>query len=323
MEPETIQRLLTGMGGLPFWLIAAALLGGGIFLLRQGAQAFWRLRTITDTPTACIQSAAQGYVELRGLARPHQGTLSARLTERPCLWYRFRIEERRRSGRSDTWVTLEQGETDAPFLLDDGSGRCRVEPAGARLHCRRRERWLGPNPDPGGDPGRNPHRHARVGGRLGDWMQIPVGLGDRYRFTEERIEPGDPLYILGRLETPRRGLEEQEGLRRSLLRVWKRDPARIAALDTDGDGTISPQEWEQARIQAAHLAEQAEQRRSREPVLPLVRATGDPRHPFVIASHTEEELARTLGWTVTGSILGFLALAAALGYALNTRPGAS
>lgn len=315
MEPDFIQGLIRGVGDLPFWLMAAALGAGAIFLLHQGSRAFWRLRTITDTPTTRIQSAAQGYVELRGLARPLRGTLSARLTAKPCLWYRFRIEQRRRAGRGEKWITLEQGQTDVPFLLDDGSGRARVEPSSARMHCRRRERWLGPNQNPG--------QGAHVALSLGDWLRIPIGLGDRYRFTEERIEPGDPLYILGRLETPRRGEEGRERLRRSLLRVWKRDPARLAALDTDGDGEISPEEWEGARLEAARLAEQAEQRRGREPVLPVVGATGDSRHPFLISSHTEEELARNLGWTVTAAILGFLMLAAALGYALTTRLGAA
>lgn len=303
------------MGELPFWVLVVALSAGAAFLLHQGSRAFWRMRSITDTPTTRIQSAAQGHVELLGLARPDGGTVKARLTAKPCLWYRFRIEQRRRAGRGERWITLEQGQTHAPFLLDDGSGRARVEPDGARMHCRRRERWIG--------SARDPAQRDPVPLSLGGWLRIPIGGGDRYRFTEERIEPGDPLYILGRLETPRRGPEEQEALRRSLLRVWRRDPARAAALDTDGDGEIGPKEWERARQAAAHLSEQAEERRRREPVMPAVRATGDPRHPFVISSHTEEDLVRRLGWTVTGAILGFLVLALALGYALTTRLGAT
>lgn len=311
--PNPIARLVTGMGDLPFWLFATALAAGALFLLRQGSRAFWHLRTVTDTPTARIQSAAQGYVELQGIARADHGALNAPLTQTPSLWYRFRVEQRQRTGRSSKWVAIAQGKSDAPFILDDGSGPCRVEPRGAALHCRRRERWLGPTRDPQG--------RTRPWLRLGDWLEIPIGPSDRYRFTEERIEDGDPLYILGRLETPRRGQEQQEQLQRALLRVWKRDPARIAALDTDGDGTISPAEWEHARSQAARLAQRSEQRLGLEPALPVVRQTGDPRSPFVISGHTEEELVRNLGWSVAGSLLGFLALATALGYALSTRLG--
>lgn len=301
------------MQGLPLWLATAALGGGALFLLRHGSRAFWRLRTITDTPTARIQSAPQGYLELWGLARSHQGTLPARLSDTPCLWYRFRVEQRPKGGRGDRWVTLDRGESDAPFLVEDGSGPCRVEPVGATVHCHRRDRWTGPS--------RDPRSRSPASLRLGDWIEIPLGGSGPYRFTEERIEDGDPLYILGRLETPRRGPEERERLRRSLLRVWKRDPARVAALDTDGDGEISPQEWERAQAEAARVAEHAERRRSRAPVLPVVGATGDPRHPFVISTHTEEDLIRTLSWTVAGTILGFLALVAALGYILAGRLG--
>jgi len=301
------------MQGLPLWLASAALGAGALFVLRHGSRAFWRLRTITDTPTARIQSAPQGYVELRGLARPHQGTLPASLSETPCLWYRFRVEQRRKSGRGDRWVTLDRGESDTAFLVDDGSGPCRVEPAGATVYCHRRDRWTGPSRDPRG--------RSQPSLRLGDWIEIPLGGSQRYRFTEERIEDGDPLYILGRLETPRRGPEERERLRRSLLRVWKRDPTRVAALDTDGDGEISPEEWERARAEAARVAKHAEGLRSRVPVLPAVGATGDSRHPFVISTHTEEDLIRTLWWTVAGTILGFLVLVAAVGYILAGRLG--
>lgn len=303
------------MGGPYLWLIVAASLVGCVFLLHRGSQAYWRMRSITDTPTTRIRSAAQGYLELRGLAGAMRGTLSARLTTRPCVWYRYQIEQRRRVGRGERWITVERGQTDAPFLLDDGSGRARVDPQGARIHCSRRARWLGPS--------RDPSQPAPVPLRLGGWLRISIGAGDRYRFTEERIEPGDPLYILGRLETPRRGPEAQAALQRTLLRHWKAHPVRAAALDTDGDGEISLQEWEGARHEAARLAGQAETRRSGEPVLAVVQAAVDPRQPFVISSHTEEELIHRLGWTLVGATLGFMVLAVALGYALTNRLGAA
>jgi uncharacterized membrane protein len=41
----------------------------------------------------------------------------------------------------------------------------------------------------------------------------------------------------------------------------------------------------------------------------------------VISTHTEEDLIRTLSWTVAGTILGFLVLVAALGYLLAGRLG--
>ncbi|HYN79649.1 MAG TPA: hypothetical protein VES73_17855 [Lamprocystis sp. (in: g-proteobacteria)] len=282
---------VAGMDPLVFWGVLAALTAGSLLLLRQGALAFWRLRTISDTPTARIQSAAQGYVELAGLARPHLGQVKGPLTDLPCLWYRYRIEKRS-SGRNREWIRIDGGESTGPFVLDDGSGQCLLEPTGATLLLLRQDRWTGP------------HRNPRAPGTT-SWFQA----SDRFRFTEERIADGDPLYCLGRFETPLRGVADRERLQRALLKVWKQDPARLARFDTNGDGDLGLDEWERARTQAGALAERAELERSRLPVLPRLKATDDPRQPFVIAGQTEEDITTTLRWQVLGLTLAFLVLA--------------
>ena len=141
----------------------------------------------------------------------------------------------------------------------------------------------------------------------------------QYRFTEERIETLDPIHLLGHFETPRRGPEDREALRRALLRVWKQDPRRMARFDKDGDGSISPEEWEHARQEADRLAEQSERDMSRAPVMPHVRETGDPRHPFFISTFTEAELIAHFGWQALGYTLGFLALASLFGVMVTSR----
>ena len=52
-----------------------------------------RARWIEDTPTSRIRSAAQGLVELNGMldAGGHE-PLRSPLSNKPCLWYRFRVE---------------------------------------------------------------------------------------------------------------------------------------------------------------------------------------------------------------------------------------
>jgi hypothetical protein len=302
--------LVRGMADAPFWLVWLAMTLGSLWMLRTGVRAFWRLRTVADTPTARVRSAAQGYVELAGIARAHHREIEARLSCTPCLWCRFRVEERRRAGRNSRWVTLETGETDRPLRLDDGSGVCLIDPRGARVETRRRQVWLGPRRDPA-DP-----RPAAL--RLGPWFTLTAGRSNRYRFTEERIAAGDPLYVLGHLETPRLGPEEETRLERSLLRVWKRDPVRMAALDTDGDGEISVAEWEQARGLASRLARESARSPARAG-LSRVRATGDSDRPFVIATYTEPELLSALRWKTLGYTAGFLVLSTAWGFALVAR----
>lgn len=273
-----------------FWLGVAVAAGVSAFLLRMGAQAFWRLRTISDTATSRVHSASQGYLELAGLARAIREETRGPLTGLPCLWYRYLVEERRGSGKNEHWVKIDGGDYPEPFSLDDGTARCIVEPSGAFLRLRRSDRWRGSH--------RNPD-----GRSSGTWLST-----GRYRFTEERIQDGDPLYILGSLETPSRGSAEREQLKRALLKVWKQDPARMARFDRNGDGQIDLDEWEQARTEAETLAAKSELRQSALPVDPRIRDTGDSRQPFVISTYTEEELASGLRWQALGATLGGAAL---------------
>ncbi len=288
-----------------FWLLMAGLLGLAIYLLHAGLRTFWRLRTILDTPTSKIQSAPQGYIELSGLARAANATVPGKLTGKPCVWYQYRIQKRQSSGRSNNWKTLEQGTAERAFALDDGTGRCLIEPEGAQVKLGRTEQWHGPHRDPS-------RRKANFA-----WL----GRGERYRFTESRIQAGDPIYLLGRFETPRRGPAERERLQRELLRLWKRDPKRMAQFDTDGDGRISPAEWAQVRQDAERLAAQSEQRINQAPATSRVVDTGDSRHPFVISTHSVEDLTSRLRWQTIGLNAGFLAVAALLGAAVIERLG--
>ena len=100
---------------------------------------FRRRRAIIDTPTSRIVSAAQGYVELSGQGRGlDDPQLLAPLTHQPCLWYRYKIEER--TGQ-DKWRTVDSGESNTAFILEDGSGRCVVDVEGAEIMTPHRRSW--------------------------------------------------------------------------------------------------------------------------------------------------------------------------------------
>jgi hypothetical protein len=71
------------------------------------------------------------------------------------------------------------------------------------------------------------------------------------------------------------------------------------------------------------LTRRSEIARSRAPVLPKVRDAHDQRRPFVIASHTEPELAAFLRGQTLGYTTGFLGPAVILGYGLLSQIGAS
>ena len=297
---ELLAHAASDADPVGFWIGGLVAAAATVYLARLGLDAFWKLRLVLDTPTARIRSAPQGYVELQGQAHPQRELIAARLSGSACVWYRYRIQERRRGAKnSDHWVTIEQGDAGRPFVLDDGTGRCLIDPAGAALKCRTTDVWY----DSGSSSG------------LGAFF----GQQRRYRKTEERIGELESVYVLGHFETPRRGSRERRRLTRQLLSQWKRDPERMQVLDRNGDGEIDLDEWEAARAKAERLAERAEGRLSAEPPLSRVVDGGDARQPFVVSTEDERELISRLRLHAFGGTLGGLLIGIGLAFALSAR----
>ncbi|MBL8502728.1 MAG: hypothetical protein JNL78_04765 [Rhodocyclaceae bacterium] len=179
--------------------------------------AYRRARAVDDTPTSKVASAAQGYVELIGSGKPLGGApLISPLSHLPCLWFRYTVE---RKDNENKWVQEDKGESDASFLLDDGSAECVVDPDGAEMLVTKKESWI---------------------------------QGDR-RYTEWLLIERQTIYVLGQFAT--RGsvdldLNVAEDVKQ-LLSEWKTRPAELMQrFDLDRNGQLDLKEWELARAQA-------------------------------------------------------------------------
>lgn len=293
-----------------FWLgfIPAVLAAGGglVGLFRQLSH----LRLIADTPSSLIRSAAQGYVELQGVTRMMDGEpIIAPLSGRRCVWYRYSVEEK--SAEQGEWQTIERGVSDAIFHLDDGTGRCIVDPDGADVIPSDTRHWRGHSRRPGALP------RQRSG-----WDRFFVS--GRYRFSESLIEEGEPVYVIGFL----RGLASADpgttdDAIRQLIRRWKQDPAALRRrFDADGDGIISPAEWETA----LRLAEQEVLANWHtapcDAELNLMRKPADGR-PFLLSTVPEAVLKRRYRRRALLSAALFLLFGTGAAWALYLRQGAS
>ena len=178
--------------------------------------ALYRLRTVRDTPTSKIASAAQGYVELAGRGHPFGEPVLGQLSRLPCLWYRYRIEQRESEGK---WKIVDKGESDDSFILRDESGECVVDPEQAEILTLHHNQWLD---------------------------------GD-YRYTEWKLIEHDNLYVIGQFRTQGGSSVEFDSNDElnALLGEWKKDmPALLKRFDLDNDGTLNAQEWMLARAGA-------------------------------------------------------------------------
>ncbi|MFG0584603.1 GIDE domain-containing protein [Pseudomonas sp. zjy_9] len=266
-----------------------AFLGGAWWCLRRWSQA----RHLLDTPTSKIRSAAQGYVELYGVleALPDM-QLSGPLTGKPCLWWRFRIEEYRSSGSKRSWRVVESGASDAWLRLVDGTGECLIDPRGAEIRAAVREVWEGNL--------RHPLGPAKTG-LLGF-----LSSGQRYRYSEERFHVGQPLYAIGDFSThgaAQQGFDMQSA-QGEVIREWKGDyVGLLRRFDSDGNGQLDEQEWNRVRLAAQLEAEDRHRLKAAEPAQNQMAKPGE-RQPFILSNSGEDELARGFYWqAAAGAVL--------------------
>jgi hypothetical protein len=286
-----------------FW--SGLALAATLFCLWRARSIWLRARLIADLPTSRVRSASQGFTELAGIARSAGTPLASPLTGQPCLWWRYRIERHQSNGRSSSWTTVEKGASEAPLVLDDGSGRCLIWPDGGELHSHRVKRWSGHQRHPlsGGGPG----------GLLGGIF------GGRYRYTEELIADGDPLYVLGQFETDDQGrLADPKRLQAEILRRWKGDyPALLARHDRNADGELDIAEWEAVRAAAADAAREEQRQRGRQAPEHQMRKPEDL--PLLISTVPENRLGARLRWQALGFALGFLATGSLATWLVSSR----
>jgi hypothetical protein len=285
------------MDGPQFWQAALAVAAPLCFWF--GFRSLRLARLIDDTPVSRIRSAAQGYVELSGVARTMtEGPPTiAPLSRLPCAWWMYRIEQHTGSGRDARWDTINRGISVAPFQLVDETGACLVGPTGADVRPGHRDCWRGSLPWP----------TAPGGGR----RDFGLDVGD-YRYTEYRLNEGEQISVIGEFRTLG-GANSTDATVEvvRLLAEWKQDQgALLERFDANHDGVLSQAEWEQARSAArAQVGQQAPRTAATSESIVVKPVDG---RPFLIAASKLDALARRSRIAAAILLLAFVAAVTAL-----------
>ena len=154
------------------------------------------MRIIMDTPTSKIRSAAQGYVELKGKAKPIIDPILAPLSNKPCCWYHYKIEKEVSTTDSDgypktEWRTVARETSPHFFHVIDGTGSVVICPAGADASIKVKETWYNTSVK---------KRKGSLGSALLNSVISSAACG-RLRYYEERIEPDQKVVALGFFRT--------------------------------------------------------------------------------------------------------------------------
>jgi hypothetical protein len=266
-------------------------------------------RIISDTPTSKIRSAAQGYVELQGVVKPITKSILAPLTQKPCVWYSYTIEEEQSTGRSTEWVMIDHHSSCHLFYLEDETGHVAVYPLASEVTIKNRDRWY------------TNGIGSSSGGLLGVSLLSSVAsslTGSRYRYTERRIEEGESITALGFFHTCRAAetpfdsgyinqhrdqlLKEKS----SKLSQHKALAGIMNALTAHASEVIAHPENEWKTVVEQHPQ-------------PQVNVLHKKDRPFMLSSFSEKKMMRRYNWYSFFFSLGFLASTGFSTFLIATR----
>jgi hypothetical protein len=307
------------MGDGAFWFWSALLAIGSLVSLYFSFRNLHRARLIEDTPTSRIRSAPQGYVELIGEAAIMKGEpVLAPLSGTACCWWRYKVERKNDKG----WRIVRNGVSESLFLLRDETGECIIDPDGAQVSPSEKNVWYGAvaSPGVGPDVGPGTFRNNLQLGKLRITHHSDLFNGD-YRYTEETILPGDPLYAIGLFkslgELDRRAMREE--MIKERLRQWKTDHASLLEkFDRNRDGEIDLDEWESVRRAASQEVRREEMLEDQQ-TLHTLSGTQSSRRPLVISTKEEFETVRHFRRFAIGALVGFFALGSLVVWMLTVR----
>lgn len=179
--------------------VAAVVALVGVAILAVSGRNLWdALRIYRGEPVAVADVVNDpGPAELQGVAQADAGTVRSPFSDSECLVCEWAVErEYVQDELADSeWEPVVEGLVGGPFALEDGTARCRVEPAGS-------DRQL------------QPHRvSVPHGSKLldhlaafaADYPAIETRPNDggnptaarNYRFVERRLDVGEECYVYG------------------------------------------------------------------------------------------------------------------------------
>jgi len=296
---------MSGNDRIKFWLLLLGVAIAAVYSFWYAFKAWRENRVVADTPTSRVRSAAQGYVEFtgHGVMLPNKETI-APLTGKPCTWWRYKIEEHRSSGRSRGWSKVDGGISEDPFVLDDGTGQCLIDPRGAEVFPVSKDVWYGSTEWP----------EVRIPDGQGFFGKLADVLlsGGRYRYTEYRLQPNETVCALGAYCSLGGGAENPEAAVAQLLREWKQDQkGLLERFDRNHDGVLDVDEWDQARAAAHQQVVERMVVQPQAPRFPVLSKPTDGR-AFMLSASDGQALARRLRRNAAAAVATCLGSTAAL-----------
>ena len=200
---------------------------------------------------------------------------------------------------------MDSGTSETPFILDDGTGQCLVDPRGAEVFPAAKDVWYGDTPWP----------EVRIPDGQGFFGKLADVLlsGGRYRYTEYRLQPQEPVCALGAfrslggvsVESPDRAVAE-------LLREWKQDQKTLLErFDRNHDGISTARSGIRRARRHTSKSSTAWLKQPAAPDISVLAKPADGR-AFLLSASNGPSLARRLRRNAVTGLAAALSSGAAL-----------
>jgi len=282
--------------------------GFGIVSFFKGFKRLRRKRMIENIPTSTVRGLAMGLVELVGEAKK-MAQIKAPLTGTECVFYRYTVERYQKSGKSGRWVIIAKGDSfSCPFWLDDRTGKVIVLPKGAELvmsvdYAFSTRGW---STLPENLVRFMQENHLSYKGFLGNHS---------LRFKEWHICENEVVYVLGTAKAAGEDnyLDNYKQTLYNKLEELKSNPQEMTKIDTNQDGEISQQEWDQAvsRLEQ-QLLEKGLSTCTADKQTGVLVTKGETNKIFILSDHGQKELIEKFSWLAFGGVFGGAALSLAM-----------
>ncbi|WP_254837774.1 DUF3592 domain-containing protein [Natronomonas marina] len=257
-EPGNAYLRNDGMPGA--WLagVGCALVValGGLGLVKTGFTRRKQRTLMRDTPTEDVEALSVGPSEVKGSALAADGPIQAPFSDEECVVADYEIEEYDDNDDDPgNWHTVESGVLHTPFLVDDGTGRVRVEPHDEATYELDPDDWTTTYVD-SGDRGPAPVQQFVDATEGLSYPADATGKDNDRRYKQNLVRDKESVYVFGTAQ-PRDGDVGGSNADRLVVRKVGEDDALEETMflisDDEEADLVDRREWAGWRLPVGGL----------------------------------------------------------------------
>lgn len=242
-----------------------------------GFRYFKLIRFLGSVPKAKIRSAHQGYVEIIGRAKPIVAVPQyAPDTDIRCVW--FEAEYVEDGGDANQLIHDCSKES---FLVDDGTGFCRIDPLEISIETK------------------SYRSHSS-----GNSSRTPGLLSVKWIAVNQKV------HVYGDFDTLYFDYDKnKKDMVMKKISALKGNRKSLSQYDTNDDGIIDGTEWQAAldaiNREVDNRLDEDQRERKDKAQIHVMRPPADKSHPYLVSSRSQLAVIQRYKWYLSGCLLIF------------------